>query len=154
MTEKGPKNMIIKLFMQKSNHRFPHVKYGGSQADNGLKRQSGRIWPKLAAFGFPRINRRGIRGRQMPKRRSGRKWQKRPPSVSARIRLKKEGKFLMKGKNSSGQSHTCDTDFEGFVRFESSENGVAGATLEKRAIVDGVARVTLGCARFSSIPYY
>ena len=24
----------------------------GSQADNGLKRQSGRNWPKLAAIGF------------------------------------------------------------------------------------------------------
>ena len=29
-----------------------------------------------------------------------------------------------------------------------------GVTLKKRAFVDGVAGVTLGTARFSSIPYY
>ena len=46
----------------------------------------------------------------------------------------------MKGKNSSGQSRTCDTDYEGSRAFIFSEDGVAG--------------VTLGTARFSSIPYY
>ena len=60
----------------------------------------------------------------------------------------------MKGKNSSGQSRTCDTDFEGSRAFLFSEDGVAGVTLEKRTIVDGDAGTTLGCARFSSIPYY